>query len=147
MPKDKNETLERVENLINTVDEQVTKPMFLKAFENVVNLIMKVKEDVFRAIGRLEELHNISSSKLEKDSTQTLTDLKKQTNELFVKGRLDEMDNNQQSSFSGLKAELNELIDAKLVEVDDRISKVKDGEKGKRGEIGRTGLTRIVESL
>ena len=144
MPKDnKKEELLRT---LNSLDpERLTKEDFVKAFESVVNIIVQIREEMGDAIRQLKQAHDTSTENTRNDSSKNITDLKKQVGELFVGDRIADMTNTQKSSFRKLEVLVKDLVSDKLLEVDNRMSLVKDGERGKQGVVGERGFTNSID--
>src|SRR3990167_1086526 len=111
-------------------------------FEKFASLILDLVE---KALARFEEnYHNLNKEKstiIEKnrnDYVSGLTDLKNQTNQLFVGDQLKRMEGETKASFDKRQREMSELIDKKLQEADYKVSQLKPikGDKGDRGDAG-----------
>src|SRR3990167_1170203 len=99
MPLDTN--LQKIQRLLSVLDEDnLTKTDFIKAFENVVNFVVKIQKSQSEAIQRLEETYKILINKLQSDHAGSLSDLKRGVNELFVAGKLKEMDSKTRLEFN-----------------------------------------------
>ena|SRR3990167_3332621 len=72
--------LKKLENLLNLLDESLTKEEFVKSFEAVVNLILKVQKDLQDknevAIDSLEKMFEKLALKLESANKEDITEIK-----------------------------------------------------------------------
>src|SRR3990167_2139 len=130
---------QEIQRLLNTLDpERLSKEDFVNAFEKVVNLVLKNEEQLAQAVTRLEETYKNLTEKNRNDYVSGLTDLKKQTNQLFVGEQLKRMDGETKANFEKRQKEISELVDKKLQEADYRVSQLKPirGDKGDRGDAG-----------
>ncbi len=116
MPQDK---LDKLKNLLEIVDESLTKEEFVKSFEVVVNVIVKLGEDL-----KVENKGNIKSltSLFEDLKTNKTTGLDKVKEDLLKK--VDKALDEQTNSLNFIR---------------DKVRKIKDGGKGERGDKGDKG--------
>ena len=138
MEEEKQKKLDRLLSLLDP-DNALTKKDFVAAFEQVVELILNNEKKLADAISRLEETHQNLTERNRTDYVSGLTDLKKQTNELFVGDRIKQMDDESKASHAEMKRMMNEMIDKKMREMDMRMSEVKNGERGPMGPQGPEG--------
>ena len=117
-PQDKN--LAKLEQLINLLDEQVSKEDFTKAFEQVLNLVVQIEKRTVDAITQLEKTYATLTDKMQSNHASAYSDLKGQVNQVFVGERMNEMKKEHQS---------------KMAEIDKKIANVKDGNSPTSGEI------------
>ena len=102
-------------------------------------MVLQIQKQQGEAINKLEETYATLLQKLRNDHTSSLSDLKKQTNELFVGDQLKRMEGETKTNFGKLQNFINEIVTKKSRDIDDRMSKVKDGERGLQGVIGPIG--------
>jgi len=114
----------KLEQLLKVIDEGITKEEFVKAFENVVNLVLKIEKRNTEAVDLLEKTYSNLLEKIKNDHTSSLSDLKKQVDNVFVGKQLERI--------------LAEHKD-KMGAVDSKIMSVKDGKKGEKGDKGDKG--------
>src|SRR3990167_5376536 len=119
--------------------DHLGKEEFTKSFKTVVDFVLKIQQRQQEAIAELQKTYNQLQTKLEQAINLTLTDLKKQVNEVFVGKRLDEMTGEQRNNMGEIRKMIIDTINRKLGEVDFRMSKLKDGERGMEGMIGPRG--------
>src|SRR3990167_8672264 len=92
MPEVLDKKLE-IQRLSNSLDpERLSKEDFVNAFEKVVKFILANEQKLTDAVARLEETYQNLTVKNRDDYVAGLTDLKKQTNQLFVGEQLKRMD-------------------------------------------------------
>ena len=107
---------------------------FSKAFEKVVELILKIQREQQTAIADLQKTykllldnltskHDFSLSELKGKHDYNLSELKGKANDYFVNEKTNKMMREHEQRMS-------EMMD-KMLEVDERMSKVKDGKPGK----------------
>ena len=125
--------LRTTENLKNSVETE----KFVKVFEGVVNLVLKIEKRNIEAIEKLEKLHDDIVGKIRNDHSISLSDLKKQTNQLFVGDQIKRMDGESKASFNEFKETINRMIDNKMTQVDREVAlKARQGRPGPQGEPG-----------
>ena len=110
MAEDKNKTLERVENLIKTLDEQVTKDDFLSAFQSVIDHVAKLDAKFTKALERLTTAFNDVSKTLKESSDISLSDVRKEVKTILAKALKE-----QETGMNFIK---------------DKVSKLKNGDDG-----------------
>jgi hypothetical protein len=107
MPIDQEKNLKKLEDLLKIVDEGVTKEEFVKAFENVVNLVLKIEKRNSDAVDALERTYANLLDKIRNDHTSSLSDVGDQLKRIKT-----EHDN-------------------KMMAMDMKMAEVKDGKPGK----------------
>ena len=121
MPEVLDKKLE-IQRLLNSLDpERLSKEDFVNAFEKVVGFLLKNEERIAESVTRLEETYKNLTKRNRDDYVSGLTDLKKQTNELFVGDQLKRMEGETKASFEKRQKEINELVDKRLEEADYRV--------------------------
>ena len=125
--------LQKLEKLLSLMDEQtLTKEDFTKAFEKVVELVLRIQKEQQEALAGLEKSFNALLARANKEHNDSLKDLKGRTNQLFVGERLKEMDNNTKKSFNELKTMILDEVDFKVTNI--KPIKGDMGEQGIKGE-------------
>lgn len=120
--------LARLEQLVGTLDQQVTKEDFVKSFENVIQLVLRIEKQTSDAVSRLEQTYQNLLKNTQDSHSKSLSDLKSQVDSVFVGNRLDSM---------------QRQIDAKLASVKDG----KDGKPGKSGKNGKNGVNGLTPTV
>lgn len=116
------------------LDESVTKEEFVKAFENVINLVLKIEKKNTQAVDSLEKTYGVLMEKVLNDHTSSLSDLKKQVDHVFVGSQVEKMLKEHE--------ERMKKVDDSMTKIEERMAKVKDGYtpvKGKDFFDGRNG--------
>src|SRR3990167_10656801 len=126
--------------------ETVTKDDFENAFKQVITLV----EQILERQKKFEiELHGGNSQfrdMVHQEAKKALGDLKTQTNQLFVEGRLKDMSAEQKALFSSLKNNVSSLLDMKMGEMHGEIKKrAIQGIEGREGKVGRAPLTSEIQ--
>lgn len=120
--------LNKLEQILKLLDGSVTKEEFLKAFENVVNLVLKIEKRNTEAVDLLEKNYSALIEKIQNDHSSTLSDLKSQVNDVFVGDQL---------------KRIREEHDLRMKLADEKISSVRNGNDstvpGPEGKPGRPG--------
>ena len=140
MPNPNDKNLEKLESILKIVDEGVTKDEFIKSFEEVLKIVLRIEKRTSESIDKLEKTYQVLLSKLQQDHGSNLSELKGKVNNLFVEGRLKEMGEEHNTRFSEIKSNIDSLIKSKFKEVDTKVSSLrhgKDGVPGARGDVGR----------
>src|SRR3990167_8111946 len=70
---------ENLTKLQSLLENRLTKADFIKGFEQVINLVLKVQKDQSEAISRLEETHTMMIDKMKNDNSMSLADMKNMT--------------------------------------------------------------------
>ena len=140
MPLDESK-LQKLDRLLQLLDptNSLTKRDFTESFSKVVNLVLAVQKNQQEAIQDLQRTYANLNEKLRTDHTNSLTELKTRTNQLFVGERLDSMTGEQRKNMGEIKQMIIDTINRKLGEVDFKMSKVKSGEPGVPGIPGLPG--------
>lgn len=86
-----NKNLAKLENLVKLLSENVTKEDFTKAFEQVLQVVLKIEQQTSEAITSLEKTYTILVEQMGKRHDTNYSDLKKQVNHVFVEERMSEM--------------------------------------------------------
>lgn len=145
MALDKN--LQKLERLLSLMDsDSLTKEDFIKAFEKVVDLVLKIQKEQQEALAGLEKTYQALLKRVQSEHSTSLSELKGKTNQLFVGEKLEEMGNNTKKSFNELKTMINDSIDKRLDEVDFKVANIKPV-KGDRGDPGISGPTSSKEEM
>lgn len=122
------ETDEKKPNILalfkEMLDDHLGKAEFLKAFEQVIDHVKDNDSKTAKAVKEIADALTKKTDELGATTTEALNQLRSQVNEVFVGERL---------------AEMQALIDTKLSGVDDRMARVKDGERGEKGDKGDDG--------
>ena len=126
-------------NIVMKASDILKKNEFTGAFRQVIDLVLKIQQQQARAIQDLQRTYANLNEKLRTDHTNSLTELKTRTNELFVGERLDSMTNEQRKNMGEIRQMIIDTINRKLGEVDFKMSKVKSGEPGVPGIPGLPG--------
>lgn len=103
------QNLQKLQDILKLIGNTITKGEFIEAFKQVIKLVLGIQETTRAAIAKLESTYENLVQHGKDTHAQALTDLKKQTNDLFVRDRLNAMDKR----------------------VDDKLSTVKNGKDGK----------------
>ena len=74
---------ENLKKLQNLLENRLTKEDFIKGFEQVINLVLKVQKDQSGAISHLEETYKIMLEKIRSDNTARLSEIKTLTTKHF----------------------------------------------------------------
>lgn len=115
----KEKNLTKLEKIIETLDENLTKEDFVKSFEQIIQLVLKIEKRNSEVVDMIEKTYANLVKRAQDDHTSAYTDLTGKVNHVFVGERL---------------AEMKKLID-------DRIAKIKDGKDGKDSSVpGPKGL-------
>ena len=128
---------------LKQVDDGLTKEEFTNAIKEVMAIVVEMNKRNSQAITNLQQEHSSFMQEERGSHEMTLSDMKKQVNQVFVGERMDE-----------IKKQVNEMIDltmgkmhGKLSEVDSKMKSVKsgytpikgkdyfDGKDGKHGNI------------
>lgn len=98
--------------------DHLGKAEFEANFKQVLKLIIEMQKRQNTAIQSLEQTYANMMNKMQGDHEMNYSELRKGVNELFVKGRLDEMDMGQKKQFNSLKAETLNLVSNRLKNAD-----------------------------
>lgn len=139
--------LKNLDLVLSTLSkDHLGKEEFTKYFEQVLKLLVAMEKRNTEAIARLQQEHNQMIGNMQGNHEMNYSELRKGVNELFVKGRLDEMDMGQKKQFGSLKAEVLNLVSGRLKNADYLLSqKLKEADskvanlkplKGDKGDIG-----------
>lgn len=144
MPEINEKQLDKLQKLLALIDgDGITKQDFWGAFENALKQILKVEERVFKALDQIETMYSKMMEKVQGEHSSAYGDLRKQVNDLFVGDQLKRMEGETKMSFEKrqreMQGEMNEIMDKKLRDVDNRVSKLKDGVPGAKGDKGDPG--------
>ena len=121
MPKT---SLEQLQKLAAGFDnETLTKTDFEGKMQRVLALIQRLIQNVAENAARAEAKADTALRAVAEQHNLSLSELKSQTNQLFVGERLDEMSEVTKASF----AELQDLLDEKGIAIDDKLLSVQDG--------------------
>src|SRR3990167_815762 len=139
MAKDISQQMSRFFALMDS--ETVTKDDFENAFKQVLAVV----EQILERQKKFEvELHGGNSQfreLVQQEAKKALGDLKTQTNQLFVEGRLKDMSAEQKALFGSLKNNVSSLLDMKMGEMHKEIaSRAVPGPEGREGKMGRAPL-------
>ena len=126
-------------NIVMKASDILKKSEFTGAFRQVIDLVLKIQQKQAQSIQDLQRTYANLNEKLRTDHTNSLTELKTRTNELFVGERLDSMTSEQRKNMGEIKQMIIETINRKLGEVDFKMSKVKSGDPGPMGAMGIPG--------
>lgn len=133
------ENLKRIMKIAEAFDKKsLTQDDFLKAFKTVVDVVVKIRKDVNEAIAKMGDTHNTLTERERGDRDNNFNTLRGQVNDVFVGDQIKRIGDEQGASFENLKTTINNIVDEKMVDVDERMSRVRSikGDKGKRGEQG-----------
>lgn len=103
--------LKRLENLLKTIDDTVTKEEFINAVELIAAAVKDIKDTNTREFSLIYKYIQQTLEKLHGDTSTTLTDLKKQTDGLFVSDKL-----------KGMEGTLRTMIDEELTKMHDKMT-------------------------
>src|SRR3990167_170313 len=121
---DKN--IQKLERLLSLMDEDsLTKENFIQSFEKVLEFVLKIQKEQEEAIKRLEETHKMLLDKNQYDHQITLSDLKRQVNDLFVGDQIKRIDSESKMSHAEMKKVMNEIIDGKIKELKEALELLK----------------------
>lgn len=142
MPKSNLDKLSRFLEVIDS--ETLTKQDFEQAFNRVIDIVQQIlqKQNEFeqRLSGGNQQFQTVTKSELNK----ALSDLKSQTNDLFVGQRISEMSTEQKKLFNSLKKEANDIFEKRMSEMHKEIER--RAVKGERGVPGK-GLLPTREQI
>ena len=125
MPED---TLTRLEKLLQIAEDQMTRKEFLAAFKEVIAYVKKIDENSSLEVMRAAQALQAIADKLKNDTGMTLEEMKKQVDSVFVGDRMAAMEGNMTKAHGEMMAAIEE-----------KLASVKDGKDGKRGEQGKRG--------
>ncbi len=117
--------LDRVLNAFNS--EVITNEDFEAKMKRVLEVVKRLVENNARAISDLQAKQEVMLKEISSQHGTSLSELKAQTNELFVGDRLNQMDSNTTARFDELDDLLNERIES--------IRNGKDGKTPTREEL------------
>jgi hypothetical protein len=126
--------MQKLTRLLSLMDEDsLTKEDFLKAFQNVVELVKKMQSKNQEEFALIQENFKLMSEKMRGDNVSSVSELKSQAND-FVSGEIRRM-----------RMEL----DAKLTAIDEKMASVQDGEDGETiiGPAGKDGSPDTPEQV
>lgn len=124
--------LNRLFTLMDGV-QGVSKEEHDASIKAILTLVVKMNDQIAKAISAIENTYSTHYANLHSAHAQGLNDIRGQVDHLFVKGKLDEM---QQAH----TAKMGE-VDTKMQMVDEKIRKVKNGKDGAKGDMGLMGLS------
>lgn len=124
MTKDNN-----IASVLLKVNQIITKKEFASAFKRVIDILLRNQQMLAENLQNLTRKHNELVRELQMKHDQSLSELKLKTNQLFVKDRLDEIENKTKSSFDKLTEFVNKTLIEKSQEINRRISKLNESEK------------------
>ena len=129
---------EETAQIILKASDVLSKKDFTQNFEKVIALILKMIKKQDEAIEQLFSEHSRLSGEFKNDYTSNLSELRKNVNGLFVESRLKEMDENTRTNFSKFQKFVNEAVEKKLREADERVASLKPikGDRGDKGDAG-----------
>src|SRR3990167_1034835 len=134
MPEVMDKKTELLRMLATLDPERLSKDDFGNAFEKVLDVVQQIleKQKKFEA-----ELHGSNSQfkeMVQQEVKKALGDLKAQTNQLFVEGRLKDMSTEQKELFASLKKNVANLFGEKMNEMHREIAK--RAIPGPKGDVG-----------
>src|SRR3990167_5877084 len=141
-------TFQNLENFVNRMNQRVlTVDDFESAFKQVITLV----EQILERQKKFEvELHGGNSQfreMVQQEAKKALGDLKTQTNQLFVEGRLKDMSAEQKALFNSLKNNVSDLLDKKLKDMHmEMLMKAKPGPMGMEGKPGRPPVMSEIQT-
>lgn len=107
----KKDKLKKLERIINAFDsEAVTNEDFDNKTRRLLELVKKLVQNNTEALARLEAKFQTMLKQIASNHDISLTDLKTQTNQLFVGERLNEMSEGNTTQFQALQTLLDEKI-------------------------------------
>lgn len=125
-------------NIVMKAGDILKKKDFEESFKKVLEVVLRREKALEKAVAQLQSTYNALIDRLGKEHSTSLQDLKGKVNDLFVKGRLDEMDAGQKKQFSSLKDGVLKELSGKLNSINVEIKKnAKPGPQGRPGEPGR----------
>ena len=113
----------RLETIIALLEGSPTRKEFDDSVEQLAKFVLDLKQATNQAVSEIERTYKALLEKVGNDNSSSLEQLKSQVNELFVSGKLKEIENY-----------LNNRVDEKLATV----TNGKDGARGDRGEPGKS---------
>src|SRR3990167_9630332 len=135
-------TFQNLENFVNRMNQRV---LTVDDFENAFKQVITLVEQILERQKKFEvELHGGNSQfreLVQQEAKKAVGDLKTQTNQLFVEGRLKDMSAEQKALFGSLKNNVSSLLDMKMGEMHGEIKKrAIQGIEGREGKVGRAPL-------
>ena len=116
------DTLDRLQE---SLKDRLTKKDFMSSFERVLKVVQQIQQAQSQAIQKLEKAVSAITQKLSKDHEMSINEIKKGVNEGFIGKEL-------KALMDGLKMTDKEMRD--------KMSRIKDGERGPMGPAGMAGL-------
>lgn len=107
--------LDKLESLLKLVDESISKEDFIASFENVVNLVLEMRDNNDKEIKLLQRNFSSMSQELKNDTVLDVSALKQQVNSIVGK-------------------KLQDMIvahETKMLNLEKRVANIRDGEAGK----------------
>jgi len=113
--------LKQIDRVINAFNsEAVTNEDFEEKMKRVLELVKQLVQNNAEAIKKIQTEHQVLLREVSKNHDTSLSELKSQTNQLFVGERLDSINKGQREAFQALQGT-----------IDERMSTVKSGDDGK----------------
>jgi hypothetical protein len=135
------------QQLLNALDPmRLSKEDFVNAFQKVLELVLAIQKQQAQAVANLEQTYANLFDKMHADHSSHFQELKGQVNDVFVGDKLKRMHGETRAKFKNLHDSIHSVIDGKIKEVDARMSKVKDGERGLIGPRGLSGRDAIFDN-
>lgn len=108
----------KLRKLLAIMDEEtLTRAEFLSAFEQVLKIVLDMKNQMGMSVSKLEQTYSALLERTKNDHSTTLNDLKSQVDSVFVGKQLDKM----------------------MKEHSERMASIRDGVNGKNGNHGKDG--------
>lgn len=137
--------LEKLGKLMSLMDEDsLTKEDFLKQFEKVVELVLKIQKEQQEAIKRIEETHQLLLQKTEETYKNNHEELKGKVDHVFVKDRVDKMEDSMHSKHEGMKSEMKTMMEEVMGKMRDKMGSM--DEKGGKMDRVMTEMMSQMES-
>ena len=122
--------LQKLKEMMSLLNEGLTKTDFNKTVESVMKIIIQMEKRNQAAIAQLQQQHAAFMQNEKGSHEMTLSNMKKQVNQVFVGERLAEM---RQMIDEMVKSSM-EKMHGKMMEVDSKMMKVKDGYTPQKGK-------------
>lgn len=115
--------LQKLQDILKTVNEGLTRQEFTKSMEAMMKIIVQMEKRNMEAISQLQQQHASFMQNEKGNHEMTLADMKKQVNQVFVGDRLAEM----KKMIEEMVNTSTEKMQEKMMAMDSKMSKVKDG--------------------
>jgi len=120
---------ENLTKLQGLLENRLTKADFIKGFEQVINLVLKVQKDQSEAISKLEETHKMMLEKMRDDNSMSLSDMKNMTSKHiaeYTQKHTDTISQKMTEVKSGKDADEETMTKKIIDQLKDKVSAVLD---------------------